>query len=541
MARWQRLSDAQITELFDPPVQQRELIRHFTLTATDLAAILRCRGDSNRLGYGLMLCYLNYPGRALRAGERPPAALIDFVAEQIGVLPDSIDEYLAAKRNCWRHSLECQRQLGLRPFGKRAAAELAELLLPQAIENDRLAHLAPLAIEACRQRRIIVPSAAAIERLCAELRLVAQREAYQRLTDGLSTEQRRRLDALTQRREETNLSWLAWLRQMPEAATPTAMLDLIDRLKHIRRIGIEPGRGHSIHQARLSQLVREAGRSTVQHVAGYERPRRHATLVAIGLDLCAGLTDQAVDMFDRLIAAMFRKAEGRHARAFQGDAKAINEKVRLYARVGAALIAAHETEQDAFGAIAAVMPWERFLSSVAEAEALARPEEFDAYQALGERHAGVRRWSPAFLEAFAFESVPASASLMRAIEALREMNRAGGSTLPKSAPTGFVRQRWARHVLPGGVIDRRYYELCVLSELRDRLRAGDVWVIGSRQYRSFDERLISRDAFQDLRNVGALPIAVEADFERFIAGRREALDARLAAIDLRAKDGLLPD
>ena len=46
--------------------------RHFTLTATDLAAILRCRGDSNRLGYGLMLCYLNYPGRALRAGERLP-------------------------------------------------------------------------------------------------------------------------------------------------------------------------------------------------------------------------------------------------------------------------------------------------------------------------------------------------------------------------------------------------------------------------------------------------------------------------------------
>jgi TnpA family transposase len=73
------------------------------------------------------------------------------------------------------------------------------------------------------------------------------------------------------------------------------------------------------------------------------------------------------------------------------------------------------------------------------------------------------------------------------------------------------------------------------------LRAGDVWVSGSRQYRSFDERLISKDAFQDLRNVDALPIAVEVDFERFIAGRREALDARLAAIEVRAKDGLLPD
>jgi hypothetical protein len=36
-----------------------------------------------------------------------------------------------------------------------------------------------------------------------------------------------------------------------------------------------------------------------------------------------------------------------------------------------------------------------------------------------------------------------------------------------------------------------HYELCVLSELRDRLRAGDVWVADSRQYRSVEERLIS--------------------------------------------------
>ena len=83
---------------------------------------------------------------------------------------------------------------------------------------------------------------------------------------------------------------------------------------------------------------------------------------------------------------------------------------------------------------------------------------------------------------------------MRAIAVLREANRSGAD-LPKSAPTGFVRQRWAPYVLPGGTIDRRHYELCVLSELRDRLRAGDVWVAGSRQYRSFEERLISgRDA-----------------------------------------------
>jgi hypothetical protein len=171
-----------------------------------------------------------------------------------------------------------------------------------------------------------------------------------------------------------------------------------------------------------------------------------------------------------------------------------------------------------------VLPWERFLTTVAEADELTRPDEFDAYQMLGEHYAGIRRWAPSFLEVFAFQSVPAAAALLRAIEALRDMNHMATPSLSKSAPTSFIRQRWARHVLlPGGVIDQRHYELCVLSELRDRLRAGDVWVTGSRRYRAFEERLISHESLQELEQNGDLPVVVETDFETFIAGRRAFL------------------
>ena len=96
-------------------------------------------------------------------------------------------------------------------------------------------------------------------------------------------------------------------------------------------------------------------------------------------------------------------------------------------------------------------------------------------------------------------------------------------------------------MLRGGGIDRRYYELCVLSELCNRLRAGDVWVVGSRRYRAFEERLISRETLKELERDGTLPIAVDADFERFIAARRALLNERLAATDVKAKGGLLPD
>ena len=48
MARPQRLNETQLAELFDPPTEQRDLVRHFTLSETDLGAIRRCRGSSSK-------------------------------------------------------------------------------------------------------------------------------------------------------------------------------------------------------------------------------------------------------------------------------------------------------------------------------------------------------------------------------------------------------------------------------------------------------------------------------------------------------------
>jgi hypothetical protein len=140
-----------------------------------------------------------------------------------------------------------------------------------------------------------------------------------------------------------------------------------------------------------------------------------------------------------------------------------NEKVRLYARLGTALIAAREGGQDPFAAITAVIPWELFRASVAEAAALARPEDFVSYERLSEHYTAMRRWAPAFLAAFSFQGRPATAALLRAVDTLRDMNEAASLKLPKSAPTGFIRERWSRYVMPGGEIDRRYYQFCCRS------------------------------------------------------------------------------
>ena len=35
--------------------------------------------------------------------------------------------------------------------------------------------------------------------------------------------------------------------------------------------------------------------------------------------------------------------------------------------------------------------------------------------------------------------------------------------------------RWQKLVMADASIDRRYYELCALSELKNSLRSGDIW------------------------------------------------------------------
>ncbi len=70
-----------------------------------------------------------------------------------------------------------------------------------------------------------------------------------------------------------------------------------------------------------------------------------------------------------------------------------NAKVRLYGRIGQALIDAKQSGRDAFAAIEAVMSWDSFAESVTEAQKLAQPDDFDFLHRIGESYATLRRYA----------------------------------------------------------------------------------------------------------------------------------------------------
>ena len=107
------------------------------------------------------------------------------------------------------------------------------------------------------------------------------------------------------------------------------------------------------------------------------------------------------------------------------------------------------------------------------------------------------------------------------------------------SPSGLARRRAGRRQRGGK--ERRIWEAATLLALRDRLRSGDIWVEGSRQWRAVEDQLIPPALFAAMRAAGPLPVAVPATAEEYLAERRALLERRLSEVAAKAAADALED
>ncbi len=544
MATRELLSPSQRARFTEIPntISTWDLARYYTLSIDDLKIINRRRRNHNRLGFAVQLCYLRFPGRPFKFGEQIPESVLSYIAKQLSVDPSAIAEY-AREREPTKseHLREITTAFGFRHFNISAYREMAKWLLPTALSTDKGIALVTALIEEMRARKIMIPALSTVERLAWEVRRRAQTLVFKQLTERLTDTQRHQLDELLVLKPNKQHTDLTWLRQPPGPPTPNNFSKVVERLEFIRSLRIDSNWKQQIHQNHLKQLSRTGAKYTPAHLARLNDLRRYATLVAFLLDTSDILVDQAIDMHDRMMGQLFSRSERQQSEQFQDNGKAINEKVRLYAQVGKALIVAKDSKTDAYEAIQSILPWEKFVSTVVEAEKLARPDNFDYLDLFENRYSQLRRYTPKLLETFEFKAASPSLPLLQALLILRELNISGRRNVPTSAPTNFIKPRWRNHVFNGERINRHYYEMCALSELRSALRSGDVWVVGSRQFKDFEEYLLPTPTWQTIQASANVPVAVDTNFQTYIEQRQQLMSEQLARIAKSIADKQLVD
>jgi TnpA family transposase len=541
MPRRRVVAREQLEELLALPVAEPELIRYWTLSAADLAVIERRRRDPNQLGFAVQLCAFRYPGRLLRPREAIPEPALCFVASQLRVAPDVLADY-AVRRQTRREQLSALRAaFGFRMFGPEHRRELLAWLVPVALASTNALTIAATLMDELRRRKIIAPGASVIERLVAAAATLAGRQVANQLTRGLRPIQAQALDALLTIKQGTALGGLAWARQPPGAPGYRTLVRLIEQRGLLSAIGIDPTCAEGVHPERLRKLAREGARFTAQHLRALSPPRRRATLVATVLDTITRLTDDIVALFDRAVGRMFRRAEIRAQEALIRDAGAINDKMRLLAKLGTALIEARESGADLQEAVAVAIGWDKLAHSVEEAKRLARPGKADLSALAARAWPVLHRLGPLFLGSLRFHSVPAAAATLRSVEILRSIYQSSSRKWPHNLPTSFLRPVWREAVLSAGGAEHRIWEAAILLALRDRLRAGDIWVEGSRQWRAIEDQLIAPTLFAAMREAEPLPVAAPATAEKYFAERRALLERRLAEVAAKAAADKLED
>ncbi|TCB96359.1 Tn3 family transposase [Kosakonia quasisacchari] len=541
MARRQILSQSERESLLVLPDDELTLTRMAYFSEQDLALINAHRKSSSRFGFAVLLCYLKSIGFAPDKKSPPSAELLRIIGSRLKLSAELWQEYISGRDTTRReHLSELYRYLELTTFNGALQKECIQYLLPLSTRTDRGIFIAEELLKHLHQRRIIVPGIDVVERTCAEAMTLGDKAVYTTLNVHLTAPQKSAFDALLATTEK-QISRLTWLLQPPGKINGKNVLQHIDRLNAIEALTIPEGVERTVHQNRLLKLAREGRKMSSRDLADFAPARRYATMVCVLTEAKATIIDEIIELHERILGSMFSQAKRQQAERLQKTGKLIQQKLRQYISVGQAILDARNAGEDPLSAVERVLPWEDFAASLEETRLLARKDNFEPLHLITEKFSTLRKYSSRLLSALQLRATPAALPLKDALDTMSEMYRKQLRKVPSSAPLDFIPESWKKMVITPSGIDRQYYEICAMNELKGALRAGDIWVRGSRRYKNFDDYLMPSSDFDNLLNNNRLNIPVETECGAYLKTRLTLLASRLEEVNAMAVTGDLPD
>ena len=438
----------------DPATQRR----YFTLHAADREEVGRCRGAATTLGFAVQLCALRWRGHFLRDMAGVPAAAVEALAEQLGLLPlaleASLQGYPASEDTRLDHHERIRRHLGFTRCGPAERRRLLDHMVATARAVPRAATLYPLACRWLLEQRIVRPGPSTVRDILARAREEALAATFEALTADLTMGERERLDRLLLPPEAEDGSPASARSRLDAFRTPApgisaaALVALAARLNELR--GLDLARRpalDAVHPATRRLLAGWGYAYDAWSLRRFEPMKRHAVLICTLEAALAEATDALVEMQDKLITRIHNRARKHRADLLHATDAAKARAVSVLEDLGT-LVLDEDGVPDAQlrARIYERHPREEIGLLVDGCRGLREGDPGSHLGFVGRWLAATRQYSPALLEAAPLRFPPGS-ELGRAVEHLRSVNREGRRKLG-DAPVGFLPPRWRRHVLP---------------------------------------------------------------------------------------------
>ena len=341
------------------------------------------------------------------------------------------------------------------------------------------------------------PGVSTLARLVSQVRDQAAERMYRTLAEAAAStdaELPYRLRDLLTIPDGQRVSELELLRRAPIRTSGIAMNKALERVSNALAIGARAAQVQAVPANRLAALARYGLAAKAPQLAELAEPRKTATLLATARNLEAAAVDDALDLFDLLMATRVinpaRRATNEQRLAVLPRLEKASALLLAVNKVLLEVLAGAEDGRvdvaTAWAAVETVAPREQVVAAQAVVDELlpdADGDDTGLRANIAARYGVVRPFVELLAEAMPLDATPAGLPLLREVHRLPELLRRRVSQKPldpaevedKLVPLMWRPAVFANRRLPQGTVDRDAYVLCLLDQLRAALRRRDVF------------------------------------------------------------------
>ncbi len=517
-------------------VSARDLAGIYTPNLDELSLAKQVtRGAVAQLGFLILLKVFQRLGYFVLISQVPVAVIehIAGIAQIQSAIIDLAGYDLSGTRK--RHLQIIRQTLHINCYDKNARHILLLAMSQAARTKEELADLINVGIEELVRKKYELPAFDTLVRGARHARTILYRQFYQQVDARLSAEEKKRIETLFIVEAQSRFTPWNTLKQEPGSPTLTHLKVWLDRQVWLSEYQIGQQVFAEIPDVKIQHFAAEARTLDAARMLEVE-PQKRLTLAVSLLKVQSNrVLDDLAEMFIKRMSGIHQKGKDALAQYHSRNQCRADELVQTLHD----LVIAYRTEGSAQDKISAM---EILLADQADV-ILQRCEDHIAHAGdnyfvfLWRFYKSHRATLFRLLKRITVHSTTQDATFVAALNFLleHEHKHAEWLTAPKTPCLDFswMSEAWRDLVIERHDQDeapkrlhRRYFELCVFSQLMRELKSGDLCIPGSNLYADYRNQLISWEEYnRDIVGYGEM-IGLPTEDAAFVAH----LQARLAEI-----------
>lgn len=482
---------------------EAQLARYFHLDATDRGIIDQLRGSHNRLGFALQLTTARFLGVLPNDPADAPPVSLRYLAQQLKITDLPPLENYRDGRSRKNHTVIIRQTYGYRDFAADGYARfrLTRWLYTLAWSgDDRPSLLIDRATSWLIANKILLPGISLLERLVGRIRHRVHRRLWRAITGTLTEEQHARIESLLTNDGEDLSTW-EQMRTPPLRRRIVELTRQFQRINTIRACGLRPDAPAKIPVALVQRLARLNRTSRPSALLALQEPRRTATVTALFLTAEATALDDALELFEVLVADIVREATLDYRRSRLRTLRDLDAAATTLKEVARQVVFGDELPLDGWrSTLLQKIPETDIETAMMRIETLVQPPDSRHYKELSRRWRSIRRLFANLMEHMAFEATPTGRPVKEAIDYLRTIKNWTSNSM-RTAPTGAVPAPWKQYALDrdGKIVDNKAYIFAILEAFRMALKRRDIFTEPSLRFADPRKGLLEGEAWNAAR------------------------------------------